>query len=112
MNFIKRSWESYCKSIVRPFLENRNKCSVGGNRFVAASREDLQAEIEQAYFAGAAVLWEAMMKGLDPGEEPTHSDLTMAASIQTELEAFGAKLDQKVLGKGWRLRDPRRIGWN
>jgi hypothetical protein len=47
-----------------------------------------EAELRQAFFAGAQHLYGSIMGMLDPGEEPTDADLTRMENIDRELEAF------------------------
>lgn len=54
-------------------------------------------ETRQAFFGGAAILFEAMMRMLDPGEEPTEADMQRMSDIQKELHEFGQKLDETYL---------------
>lgn len=53
--------------------------------------------LREAYFAGAAVLWQSVMLGLDPDSEPTEADMARMAELQAEIDTFGAELDQKYL---------------
>jgi hypothetical protein len=54
-------------------------------------------ETRQAFYGGAAILFEAMMRTLDPGEEPTDRDMHRMAGIQEELAEFGRSLDTRYL---------------
>lgn len=60
-------------------------------------------ECRKAYYAGAATLFYALMKMLDPGEEPTEKDLANMSLIHAELDAYGKSLDTEVLKAhgGW-----------
>lgn len=57
-------------------------------------------ECRRAFFAGAAILLESMMKIMDADREPTANDLAKMADIQAELDAFGAELDKRILKPG------------
>jgi hypothetical protein len=57
-----------------------------------------KSETKQAFFAGAATIFQALMAGLSDGPEETEGDMTMLADIETELRAFGTAFDKKVLG--------------
>ena len=54
-------------------------------------------ETRQAFYGGAAIMFEAMMRMLDPGEEPTDADMQRMADIQNELSEFGQKLDERYI---------------
>ena len=56
-------------------------------------------ETRQAFYGGAAILFEAIMGALDPGEGPTERDMRMMSDIQKELRDFGQKLDRRYFGK-------------
>ena len=58
-----------------------------------------EKELKEAYFSGAAVLYEALMTQLDSGEEPTNSDLRKMEAIHKELSEFGRELDRKYARK-------------
>lgn len=55
-------------------------------------------ETRQAFFAGAAVLMQAVMQNLSDGQDVTADDMAMMAAIQAELDAFGLTLDVELLG--------------
>lgn len=55
-------------------------------------------ECRQAFYAGAAILFEGLMNALDPGDDPTEADLGRMAAIQNELDAFGQEIDKRYLG--------------
>lgn len=78
---IARGWKSYRRLVVP-----------------ADASETQVAETRQAFFSGAAILFESIMLALDPGEDPTDADLSMMENIQAELDAFGHTLDQRYLG--------------
>ena len=58
-----------------------------------------EKELKEAYFAGAAVLFEELMTSLDPGEEPTDADLRKMEAILKELSDFGREIDRKYARK-------------
>ena len=78
---IERGWKSY-RSMVVP----KN----------ASKRQGV--ETRQAFYGGAAVLMASIMLCIDPGEDPTDTDLTRMANIQAELDAFGQELDKQLFG--------------
>jgi hypothetical protein len=51
------------------------------------------SETHKAFFAGALVLYEYMMRALDPGVEPTDADMEKMAIVDRELRAFGKGFD-------------------
>ena len=79
MKYIAKGWESY-RSMVIP---------------ADAPPVQLQ-ESERAFYAGAAILWESVMQGLDPGSDETEGDMQRMADIQAELDAFGQQLDRDL----------------
>ena len=52
-------------------------------------------ECKQAFFAGAQHLFSSLMTVLDPGAEPTESDLRRMDSMHIELQAFAAEFELK-----------------
>jgi hypothetical protein len=54
-------------------------------------------EARLAFWAGASVLFHAMLKMLDPGDEPTDADLAKMDAINAEIEKFISTLDAEVL---------------
>lgn len=55
-------------------------------------------ETRQAFFAGATVLFEFLMRhGLDEGEEPTADDEQQMQAIESELREFWRALDRRYL---------------
>ncbi len=54
-------------------------------------------ETRQAFYAGAAVLWQSIMVVMSAEAEPTDQDIQYMDDIQTELDAFGAQLDRDLL---------------
>lgn len=81
MKRIQKSWEAYRKMCV-PHTASETQLS----------------ETRQAYFAGAAVLFKAIIASLDPGKEATEGDMRRMSELQTELDEFGASLDRKAFG--------------
>lgn len=63
-----------------------------------AASETQVAEVRQAYFAGAAVLMQVIMRGLSKGRKAKPEDLRMLEELQAELSDFAESLDAKVLG--------------
>lgn len=55
-------------------------------------------ETRQAFFAGAAILFTAILKVVSPGDDITDDDLRIMESLQHEIDDFGKTLDAKVLG--------------
>lgn len=56
---------------------------------VPANASDVQIdEMRSAFFAGAAHLFSCIMRTLDPGEEPTETDMRRLDMIQQELDSF------------------------
>jgi hypothetical protein len=76
---IAAGWDGYRKMVIHP-----------------QAPEIQLSECRMAFYAGATVLMEAIMKCLDPGEEPTADDMARMASIQKELDDFAATFDEKV----------------
>lgn len=65
---------------------------------VPADAGDVQVnETRQAFYAGAACLFQTIMVMLDPGTAPTDADMQRMSDVQTELDAFGQEIDRKVL---------------
>lgn len=82
MKYIEKSWESYRKLVI------------------PANAPDIQVkESRQAFFAGASIIFEGMIKMMDGGDEPTPADMQRMANIQAEIDAFGQSLDRQILGK-------------
>jgi hypothetical protein len=81
MNYIDKGWQGY-------------------KALLPKDASDVQIrETRQAFFGGAAVLFEALMTAiLDPGEEPTEEDMKKMSDIQRELSEFGRNLDSRYLG--------------
>ncbi len=56
-----------------------------------ASEEQIE-DMRIAYMAGAQHLFASMMSFMDPGEEPTASDMNRMMLINREIEEFGKQL--------------------
>lgn len=80
MKVIERAWNSY-----RQLLP-------------ADASEAQLRETRQAFYAGAAILFEALMLVLDPGDEATEADMQRIRDVHAELRAFGQSLDRRLLG--------------
>jgi hypothetical protein len=80
MKYIEKGWEGYRKLLPPDAPPIQVK------------------ETRQAFYGGAAVLFEAIMRTLDPGEEPTDADMQKMKDIQRELSEFGRNLDSRYLG--------------
>ena len=67
-------------------------------KLIPADAPEVQLrETRQAFYAGAAVLFEAMLLVLEPGEEPTDADMRRMDGIAQELREFGRSLDTHYL---------------
>lgn len=55
-------------------------------------------ETRQAFFAGAATLFHAVLRAVSPGDEVTPADIDFMQALQTEIDQFGAEIDARVLG--------------
>lgn len=53
-------------------------------------------ETRRAFYAGAAGLFYAIMRNLDPDAEPTERDLAMVSDLAQELEASGVEEEAKL----------------
>ena len=51
-------------------------------------------ETKMAFFGGAAILFQALMIGLDQGKEPTEKDMQMMKNVIEELDEFGKAMDR------------------
>ncbi len=78
--FIEKGWESYRRTVVPK----------------DASEVQLK-ETRQAFFAGAAILFQTIMMSMDSGEEPTDADMRRMQALQDELDEFGAQIDARYL---------------
>lgn len=75
--YVEKGWQGYAK-------------------LLPPDASDIQIrETRQAFYAGAAILFEAMMRMLDTGEEPTEQDMQRMTDIQRELSEFGQNLDKR-----------------
>jgi hypothetical protein len=54
-------------------------------------------EARLAFWSGASVLFYAMLRMFDPGDEPTDADLTKMDAINIEIEKFCSTFDAEVL---------------
>lgn len=78
---IERLWESY-RTMVVP----------------ADASETQIRETRQAFFAGAAILFEGILQNLSSSEdEITEADMTLMADVQAEIDEFGQQLDLRYL---------------
>ena len=82
MKPIAKGWESYRRMVVP-----------------ADAPPNQVEETRKAFFAGASILFEALMLALDPGDEPTEADLHTMADIQAEIDEFGQNLDREYFGQ-------------
>jgi hypothetical protein len=48
-----------------------------------------RSEMRRAFYAGAASIIDAMMVGLEPGTEPTDTDLQYITDLTDEMRQFG-----------------------
>jgi len=79
MKYIKQGWDSYYKLVIPP------------------DAPDIQvSETKQAFYAGAAILFQALMRTLDPGEKETDADMQRMSDLQAEIYEFGQLLDKKI----------------
>ncbi len=78
--FIEAGWKSYLRIVVP---DNASDVQVN--------------ETRQAFYAGAATLWQSIMVTLDPEAEPTEQDLQRMDDIQAEVDAIGQQLDKDIL---------------
>lgn len=78
MRHIETGWNSYRKMVV------------------SSEASDVQVrETRQAFYAGASILFESLMMVLEPGDEPTDTDMQRMEDIQSEIDEFGLGLDLK-----------------
>ncbi|KKM01142.1 hypothetical protein LCGC14_1797330 [marine sediment metagenome] len=54
-------------------------------------------ETRQAFYAGAALLWQSLMLFLDNDAEPTTDDMQRMEDLQVEIDAYGQQLDRDLL---------------
>lgn len=81
MKYIQQGWESYRKLLVE-----------------SGTGEVQIKETRQAFFSGAAVLFEVIMRGFDPGPEETENDMQRMTDVANELHEFGQQLDRRYFG--------------
>lgn len=55
------------------------------------------AETRQAFYSGAAILFEGLIKLLDPGPNVTEADIQRMIDIAAEITAYGQEFDRKIL---------------
>ena len=79
---IAKAWEGYLDMVVPNGASNVQK-----------------NETRQAFFAGASVLFHALMGALEEGDDMTQADLGLMTNLQTEIDEFGAMLDVRYLGE-------------
>ena len=53
-------------------------------------------ESRRCFFAGALTMFEATLRILEPGTEPTDADLARMSAIANELERFGKDLAARL----------------
>lgn len=80
---IQKAWQSY-ERLVLP----------------SNAPEIQRRETRQAFYAGAAVLFEALMRGLDKEKEPTEADMQRMNDVVKELREFGQQLDGRYVNRG------------
>lgn len=73
---IAEQWESFQREVLPP------DCSLVQRR-----------EMRRAFYAGARCLLSAIMRGLDPGTEPTEDDIARMEEIEMEFKQY--ELDLK-----------------
>ncbi len=80
MKVIERAWNSY-------------------RQLLPADAPEVQLrEMRQAFFAGAGILFEVLMRTTDPSTEVTEADMQRFRDVHAELRAFGESLDRRFLG--------------
>jgi hypothetical protein len=88
---VKAGWESYQRMVLSP------------------TAPDIQiSECRLAFYAGATVLFYAIMASLDEGEEPTEADLKRMDNINEEIENFAKTFDETVIKRKLAERNPGR----
>jgi hypothetical protein len=78
--FIEAAWEGYRKMVVP-----------------SDASEVQVVETRQAFFSGAAVLFEVLIRSASHGDEVLESDILRMKGIQAEIDEFGQALDAKLL---------------
>ena len=61
---------------------------------------DQVAAMRMAFFSGASLVFDALMAGLDDGEEATDADMQRMAALEAELSRFQAQFAQAVTTRG------------
>jgi hypothetical protein len=85
----------------RKMVTNQPSIEVGWQSYLkmvlSVDAPEIQiSECRLAFFAGAATLFYAIMKSLDPGSEPTEDDLVKLDNISNELDKFAKTFDEEV----------------
>ena len=79
---IQHGWESYRRNVV------------------PADASPIQInETRQAFYAGASILFEALMRVMDSDDEAASKGTRVMNDLQTEVSDFGAELDQSAFGQ-------------
>lgn len=91
---------AYLERLSREFTDQGKLIEAGwiGLRIAAMDPRapaDQIREMRMAFFAGAQHLYSSIMTIMDPGEEPTDSDLERVAKIDAELKSFIADFEMK-----------------
>lgn len=79
MRLIQQHWESYRARVIPK--------DAGGVQV---------EETRRAFYAGAAIVFGALIHGVSPGEEVQATDLRMMDDLQTELDEFLAEQGAKA----------------
>lgn len=58
------------------------------------------AEMRKAFYAGAAMIFEAIVHGLDPEREPTEADMQRMNRISAAVEHFAGELAASMRPEG------------
>lgn len=80
--FISRAWDSYRRLVVPE-----------------AAGETQVNETKQAFYAGAVMLYEAIMQASERADESPGEDIRFMQGLENELHEFGEKFDAKYMGK-------------
>ena len=76
---IKKGWEAYC-------------------RLVLGKEASIETEeYRMAFYTGAVVIFEAVIRGLSAGDEATNQDMKLMMTLQKEMDEFTRTFDQEVL---------------
>lgn len=75
------------------FYEDFRKTNIEPSLSPALPQEQaelIRMSMRMAFYSGAITIWSMFMSvdGLDPGEEPTASDMALMNTIESELKAF------------------------